>query len=257
MNLRILQLNIYGCMYFDNFKNFLQTHTYDVLHLQEVRGKGKILKTIDFPLDSLPALKKLLGNSYQQVFVQTTHFTQKKLSPDGNASFIAAKFPIIEQKIMWLRKNEQPFHQTPQDISTLGAALIVCKVLVGEKPLWLLNTHLGWSPTSADTEEKEKQSSIIAAFLETLTEPFILTGDFNADSSTNTIKMLEQYGRNLATKNHVSNTLNPRLHRTQHLFPKGLVVDFIFVSKDLGVKDFAVLEDDISDHLGLAATIEI
>lgn len=257
MNLRILQLNIYGCMYFDNVKKFLETHSYDVLHLQEVRTKGTILHDIRFAYDSFPLLEDLLGEKYQRVFVQTSEFTNPILSGDGNASFISTKFPLIEQKIIWLRKNDKPFITLPEDISTLGSALIACKTLVEEKPLWLLNTHLAWSPTADDTEEKERQSSIIAAFLQTLSEPFILTGDFNADSSTKTIKMIEKYGRNLTSTYHITNTLNPLLHRVKKLFPPGLAVDFIFVSNDLEVKEFRVLGEDISDHLGLEASVEV
>ena len=36
-----------------------------------------------------------------------------------------------------------------------------------------------------------------------------------------------------------------------------VAVDFIFVSSDITVKHFAVIEEDLSDHLGLTVEVEI
>ncbi len=73
------------------------------------------------------------------------------------------------------------------------------------------------------------------------------------------IAIINSLARNLTTENRITNTLNPRTHQIKHLLSAGLeiAVDYIFISKEIQVKEFAVIEEDLSDHLGLKATIEI
>jgi endonuclease/exonuclease/phosphatase family metal-dependent hydrolase len=47
-------------------------------------------------------------------------------------------------------------------------------------------------------------------------------------------------------------------HAAKQLFPPGLGVDFAFVSKNISVTDFHLVDTpDLSDHLGLSLTIDV
>ena len=64
---------------------------------------------------------------------------------------------------------------------------------------------------------------------------------------------------NLIVKNKVTNTLNPRVHYARKkLFPPGLAVDYIYISKHFKQKKFKVLKNlDLSDHFGLESELEL
>lgn len=97
---------------------------------------------------------------------------------------------------------------------------------------------------------------MLVEYMKNVPRPFILSGDFNLTSDSQTIQQLNNLATNLTLDNHVTNTLNAHTHKAKHLFPPGLAVDYIYTSKDVVVEKFAVVEEDLSDHLGLIAMIE-
>lgn len=207
--------------------------------------------------DSMQILQNILGSSYQSFLAKNDTITSSKTAYFGSATFIKVTHPVVHHEIIWLYKRATPFPQESHQYDHMTRSVLALKIATETKPLWLLNTHLTWGATQADTSEKTQQSKRLLEFVAILKEPFLLSGDFNVDNRSQIIQTLEKYGRNLPKEHHVTNTLNPRTHPARHLFPPGLAVDFIFTSPDLLVKDFKVIEDDISDHLGLTVTIEI
>lgn len=126
----------------------------------------------------------------------------------------------------------------------------------GKSPLLLISTQLTWVPRPFDTDTTIDRSRKLYDFIKESGKEFVLTGDFNVDSRTITCMQFEEFGRNLTRENKVTNTLNPRLHRAQHLFPQGIPSDQIFVSEGVIVKKFEVIEKDLSDHFGLVLEFE-
>ena len=257
MQLKLLQLNINALNHLSQLQNFLQQHTFDILQFQEVVGKGTTMGNIYSSPDSMEILEKILGPSYQSFLAKNDTITSSPTAYFGSATFIHLRHPVVHHEIIWLHKRNTPFPQESHQYGHMTRSVLAVKIATDTTPLWLLNTHLTWGPTQEDTPEKMQQSKKLLEFVASLKEPFLLSGDFNVDNNSQIIRTLEKYGRNLPKEYQVTNTLNPRTHRARHLFPKGLAVDFIFTSPTLLVKDFQMLHDDISDHLGLAVTIEI
>ena len=254
MHLSILQLNINGLRWKENLFHFLNTHEYDILQFQEVAGENTHVGALNSVEDNYEVLTNFLGNEYKGFLIKSDI-----VSPQGyfgNATFVKSSLPVKEHKSVWLHKRTDPFSST--DPYDQMSRTIMCVLLNTPTPLWLLNTHLTWGTDSKDTPNKLNQSLPIVEFIASLQSPYILTGDFNVDSSSLIVKGLEHYGRNLIKEHHATNTLNPNTHRAGHLFPPGLAVDFIFPSFSLKVTKFRVIDEvDLSDHLGLEVEIEV
>lgn len=111
----------------------------------------------------------------------------------------------------------------------------------------ILNFHGLWNGMGkGDSEDRLIQSDRINHFLSTLSNPVVLCGDFNLLPETESIKKLENFGlRNLIKESGVKSTRS-----TLYTKPEKFA-DYIFVSKEVEVKDFRVLPDEVSDHLPL------
>lgn len=120
------------------------------------------------------------------------------------------------------------------------------------KTLTILNFHGLWNGKGkTDSEDRIMQSEKIVAFLKTLQGEIIFCGDFNLLPNTQSIKILENYGlRNLVREYNITST------RTSFYTKNEKYADYIFVTKGLTVKDFKVLQDEVSDHAPLYLEIE-
>ena len=100
------------------------------------------------------------------------------------------------------------------------------------------NLHGYWIPEDkGDTPERLAQSDKILEFLAKYNCPKILCGDFNLNPDTKSVKKLENAGLiNLIRKYHITNTRS--IHHTR----KDKFADYVFVSNDIKVNEFKVLD---------------
>ncbi len=108
----------------------------------------------------------------------------------------------------------------------------------------VLNFHGLWNGSGkGDSEDRLIQSDRIIQFMQTLTDPYVMCGDFNLLPDTQSLKKLEDFGlRNLIKEYSVVST------RTS-LYDKPIkFADYVLVSKGVEVNDFKVLPDEVSDH---------
>lgn len=97
-----------------------------------------------------------------------------------------------------------------------------------------------------DSDDRLEQSERIAQFVSTLTNPFVILGDFNLRPDTESVGKLENIGlRNLISEYGITST------RTSHYTKPEKFADYTFVSKGTTVEDFKVLPDEVSDHAPL------
>lgn len=257
MKLSLLQLNAYTGTYWKELSIYLEKNTFDILQFQEIVGADTVVGNMNQRENTYERLSDLLGENYQGRLFKTDTFTSSPTSFDGVATFLKKDITILEEKDIIQKEAVFPFDSSRTDYNNIGRGALALKVKKEDKIFWLLNTHLAWSPDAEDSDEKIKQARILVSFLKKLSEPFIFSGDLNVSPNTQTIKLLNTVGQNLIAENKITNTLNTHLHGAQHLFPSGLAVDYIFVSSAIQVDNFAVIDNDMSDHLGLKATVVI
>lgn len=250
MIIKFLHLNIEFGNRIDKIIEFVKRENFDILNFQEVTG-GSIN---EHNLDCFNYFKNSLD--YEGEIAVSWRLKEEKNAYFGNATLFKKSFVLEDKKIIWLKEYEE----VPSDLDFQYRPYSALSLNLNNqnKTFQVINTHLLWGPTPEDAAEKLKQGQKLFEYLKTINIPFILSGDFNVTSNSQIVSCISTHGRNLTVENNVTNTLNPRLHRGKKLFPKGLAVDYIFVDPHLQVRDFKVIEnEDLSDHLALAAEIEL
>jgi len=256
MRLKILQLNILAGRFIDTVAHFLTANNYDLIHLQEV-ARGAWFDTHQ-SFDNFGYLKKKLGKGYHGELAIAAKKISDPTSYFANATFYRTKFQLLERKIIWLKKFRLLKERQERAIQDDPRNALCLKLQHNHSVLHSINTHLTWGPKPRDQEYKITQAKRLYRYLKTLTQPFILTGDFNLTPDTKIVKMFETIAVNLIKEYHVTNTLNPRVHYAQELFPKGLAIDYIFTSPTIKASSFAVVnQPNLSDHFGLQTEIEL
>jgi endonuclease/exonuclease/phosphatase family metal-dependent hydrolase len=138
---------------------------------------------------------------------------------------------------------------------SLGGALVT-KFDTASGPVWLCNVHGLPAPGSKlDSPERLRQSKKIIDYLADKPGAKIVMGDFNLMPQTESVRMFESTGySNLIKDFSIRSTRN---HYAWDRFPdsKQLFADYTFVSPEVRVKNFSVLNDNVSDHLAMQLEI--
>jgi endonuclease/exonuclease/phosphatase family metal-dependent hydrolase len=116
----------------------------------------------------------------------------------------------------------------------------------------VINFHGLWNGKGkGDSDERLHQSDRIIQFLKTISSPYILCGDFNLLPETDSLKRLEACGlRNLIKEYGITST-RTSLYEKEHKF-----ADYVLVSEGIEVKDFRILQHEVSDHSPLYLEFE-
>lgn len=114
----------------------------------------------------------------------------------------------------------------------------------------VINVHGLWNGKGkTDSPERLHQSKHIHDFMQTLNVPIILCGDFNLRPDTESMYIIEKDLNNLITTYQITST------RTS-LYPKEeKFADYMLTSKNIAVKNFQVLPEEVSDHAALLLEI--
>ena len=251
MNLKLLQLNIYQGKQYKILKDYLKNENFDILALQELSGGQKGYVKTDIFKD-LKSYLDLDGD-----MVKDTNFIGDPKSYIGNGILFKKNLEVSNRQEIWMK----PFRETSKnnkDWPTHPHAGLSLDFNIGGRIYTVVNVHMVWGPTPFDEDYKAKQAKILLNYMKSLKNPFIFTGDFNLVRETKIMESFAMIGQDLAYQKGITNTLNPRIHRAKGLFPKGLSVDYVFVSKEIAVKDFKLIDTpDLSDHFGLSLTFQV
>lgn len=232
----------------DKVARFIKTQDFDIINFQEVTG-GILSKSVP---DSFGYFKKVLNLNGE--LVKSWSATDDGKSYFGNATFFKKSFKLLKKEEIRLKSYVVIPDYINRRIEDDPHSALSLTLKYGSKTFSVINTHLAWEPTPKDKPFKTAQALKLYHYLQKIERPFIFSGDFNLTPDSKVVKMMNGVGRNLTTENGVKNTLNPHLHRIKNL---SLVVDYVFVNFDTKVLNFEVVNDDISDHYGLSAKIEI
>lgn len=117
-------------------------------------------------------------------------------------------------------------------------------------PLNIFNLHGLLDPGhKRDTEKRLVQLELVRKHVDEAGGHTILCGDFNAYPDTRSIGMFEEKMRNLLKEYGMPRTRNSNYADMEKY--SDYWGDHIFVTPDIDVRNFAVLEDIVSDHLPL------
>lgn len=257
MIIKLLQLNINADNYWDKLIPYLTSHDFDIIQLQELSGKDTVIGNINSQRDTFAELQTILQDKYYGELSISQRYTSSLDSYMGSGTFYKKSFSLVKKKEIILSLTHEYFPSDKTSYEEVGRTLLHLIFAIKGKHISFLNTHFAWGPNNIEKPHQTKQGEVLLNYLQTVKEPFVLTGDFNLTPKQPLMQKISKLVRNLTEEHHLTNTLDPENHRAKHLFPKGLAVDYIFTSNDLKVKNFAVINEGLSDHFGLTAEIEI
>ncbi len=167
---------------------------------------------------------------------------------------IISKFPIVKATNKFYHKEYSLITDwTNFNTEDHPRNLIQVELNINGKQLQIINLHGTYSKNKEDSERSIKQSKFILEITKRKQMPTIITGDFNLHPQTESIKLISKKFRNLTTKYNIQTT-RPKFKMKNN---KKDIIDYIFVSKEIKVKSFKVIETEISDHLPLILEFEI
>lgn len=133
------------------------------------------------------------------------------------------------------------------------AVLVTDHVFDGKK-LRILNYHGVWTRNKMGTEKSIAANRIIRDLALQAEGEVIICGDFNLFPDTPSMKLLDDKFESLVDTYKIQTTRPASNELSQH---KRNVVDYVLISKGINVKNFKVLDSDVSDHLPLILDFEL
>lgn len=239
MKIKVVSWNIWQGNRLDEIISFLKDSNADIIGLQEVVERDGT--------NTAAIIANELG--LQCVYYRSIDKTRLGV-PQGNA--ILSKFSLLNSEVHYL-SNVNIYKGTAE---TEPRIAVEVKIKIGFKTLYVLTTHLAYSPEFKSSETRNIQiDNLIRRLHSTNT---ILMGDFNSHPDSINISNINRI---------LVNTDNDLSKPTWTIYPfeyEGFKedslrhrLDYIFVSKDIKVDAFLVEDSKGSDHLPVSAVLEI
>ncbi len=152
-----------------------------------------------------------------------------------------------------------------QDNLKIGLSQVTTFSLNGREVL-LCNVHGVSQPgDKMDNSERILQSKSIIDFALQEKKPCIIGGDFNLGNTTKSVQLFEESAFvNLIKKYKITTTRTKKAwqtasdnRETNGYWGKQLFADYVFVSPEIKVNGFEVVDIEISDHLPLILDFEV
>lgn len=259
-------LNINVGIKIDNTKKigeFIKQENTDFVALQEV--VRHLEDSVFKEFRSKAGIDEIVGEMYTNKFFGPLWITdafrkEGKIHRDfgghiEQGNYFLSKHPIINaDNEHYYKTYSYALDWTNWKKEDHGRALETVEVEVGGKRLQILNIHGIWSEDKEGDERTIKECQFVVDKAKQKNISTIITGDFNLLPETESIQIINKEFINLIDKYNIKSTRPD--------FDDGLetgrnIVDYIFVSEDIKVKDFKVIETDITDHLPLELVFEI
>ncbi len=251
--MKLVTLNVWGGKLYEPLISFLEEHSKDVdvfCFQDALFGSKPEFTPIQKGRANLFAeMEKVLSDFNSVIYRDPveSYFNGEILPLDigcGQVIFVRKSLKILESG-GFRSHDESPYHKGGDMVS--GRSQWIKIVGDNNEQFTILNMHGLWQRNSkkADTPERIHQSEKVSQFLNSLEGKKILCGDFNLAPHGEALRKFEDNMINLVKEYNVTST------RSSHYPKEEKFADYIFVSKDIEVKDFKVLPDEVSDHLPL------
>jgi len=180
----------------------------------------------------------------------TAYFKPHHLDNYGLMTLVKKDLDVISEGDVFIHKDKGYIPEG--DIGFHARNVQFVKIATKNGNRSILNFHGLWNGDGkGDSESRLLQSDRIIQFMKTLSNPYIMCGDFNLLPDTQSIKKLEDFGlHNLIKEYRITST------RTSFYTKAEKFADYALVSDEISVKDFKVLPDEVSDHSPLYLEFE-
>ena len=240
--MRIISLNTWCGRIYEPLKSFIEKHSEetDIFCFQEVRN-GEYLNNLQVEEEIIN-----LFNEIKEILPNFNGYFYEQVPGVGVATFVKNGVNIEKITSSQILSAEDTSH-----IKMVNGCSYYPRVIqsihINNPELVIHNFHGIPGNKKQDTPERELQTKRLLETLNENKKDQIMIGDFNLDIKTNAILRLEDIMKNLIKENDIKKTRNSNYKNLETL----PFADYAFLSKNINVTDFKVLEDEVSDHLAL------
>ncbi len=242
--MRLVSLNVWGGKLYDKLNSFLtsKSHEIDIFCFQEMLHqkappsedgwKDAVPNLYDKFVHTLNDFDGYITKPYSLLGERMAIFASERINVEDNGEII-----LCEERKMEV--NGRPF--------SMQSKLQWISFTNEGKQFTVANVHGIWMKgNKGDTPERIDQSQKILSFLDSRVGYKLLCGDFNLIPDTQSVKILDKSLENLIKKYGITSTRSSLYFSTNSKF-----ADYVFVSKEIAVSKFEILQDVVSDHLPL------
>lgn len=253
MRIKYIDLNVWlGGMLFENIVDYLKKEQPDILAIQEVHNETD--PKLEKRYRTISELQKELPLTFASFSPALLCMEKNGLkSEQGNA--ILSKFPIKFIKATFYDEQYKVVHAgVRSEWPHYPRLLQYVTIDANGKTLNVFNTHGIWGEDGNDSPGRLAMSRMIIDHVKDM--PYtILSGDFNVNDYTQSIKNIKKVLKNVFEGELVT-SFNMK-HKEKASGYATSVVDHIFVSSDIKVINHYLPDADVSDHMPLAALLDI
>lgn len=212
-------------------------------HLEGHAAGGLDINHSDIMVHGLQEISDLLKD-------HVAYFKPHHLSNYGLLMMVKKNLDVISEGEVFVHKEKGYIPDGDVGLHARNVQYVTIATEKGSRSV--LNFHGLWNGGGkGDAEDRLIQSDRIIQFTQTLSDPYVMCGDFNLLPNTESIKKLENSGlRNLIKEYGITST------RTNFYTKPEKFADYALISKGIEVKDFKVLPDEVSDHSPLYLEFE-
>lgn len=254
--MKLISLNVWGGKIYDPLINFIKNYSdkADIFCLQDVLfGHEAVFTEKDGGrINIYEEIKNILldFNSVKHRTDNESHFHSEALDPSiGCGQTIFIRKPLEFKETGGFKTGDSNLWNGGNMVSGKHQW---AKFRSNDIEYVIMNVHGMWQAESSkmDTPERITQSKNINEFFSPMDSKKILCGDLNLIPSGKAMEILGHNMFNLIKKYDIKST------RSSHYAKSEKFADYILVSPDVKVKDFKVLDDEVSDHLPLYLDFE-
>lgn len=213
-------------------------------NLEGINAGGLPIKHEDIMVYGKQEISALLAE--YNAFFHPSH-----LEDYGLLMMVHKRYSVLNAGEVFVYREKGYVPPTAEEIGDHARNIQYVTLMTPHGPLAIMNFHGLWNGKGkGDSEERLVQSNKIIDFLKTIHTPVVFMGDFNLLPDTQSMHILEEYNlRNLIKEYGIEST------RTSFYTKPEKFADYALVSRDIEVKHFEVLLDEVSDHAPLLLEI--
>lgn len=256
-NVKLVSLNIWGGTEFKPLMEFVRSSAQDT----DIFCFQEVLMSNDGDRISNGARMNIAADLKRALPDFTSYFTPILEDRDLQWSVVPS---VVHGEIMFVRQllsvlgtgtlfvcggyNEPLLNDRVFDVPS---ALQYARIRHGGKSFTIAQIHgISMPGSKLDTTERLEQSRNIISFFGEETGEKILCGDFNLIPDSESVLMIEQSGLRNLIKEFDIHATRPRTSTDRYPTPQ-FFADYCFVSPGVNVRQFAVPDVSVSDHLPL------
>lgn len=243
--MKLITLNAWGGYIEKPFFEFIENyHDIDIFCFQEIyKNAPRTIATDGRKVDLN------LFNDLEKILTEHIGFFRPVVANSfGMGVFVKNSIKVLAEGEVIIHENPSYEGNGPRHPRNLQWV----KLATQNKEWYALNIHGLWNGMGkTDTEERLIQSQKIKDFIDTLDKPFVMAGDFNLRPDTESLKIVANGLNDLVNIYDVHST------RTSYYTKEERYADYIFTTKDIVVKHFEVMPNEVSDHAPLLVDFEI